>query len=185
MLLRIGLLAWAFLSWPAGNSAATRTNVPDVALLDQDGRPVHFYRDLVQGRVVAIDFVFTTCKTICSLLGANFAQVEKLVDPRLASRVRLISISVDPANDTPARLKEFRARFHGSPAWRLVTGNKNDVETLLKGLGEYTADLTAHTGEVLIGNGDGQWVRANGLGSPAKIADLLTRAANSTTLAGH
>jgi cytochrome oxidase Cu insertion factor (SCO1/SenC/PrrC family) len=140
MLLRIGLLAWAFLSWPAGNSAATRTNVPDVALLDQDGRPVHFYRDLVQGRVVAIDFVFTTCKTICSLLGANFAQVEKLVDPRLASRVRLISISVDPANDTPARLKEFRARFHGSPAWRLVTGNKNDVETLLKGLGEYTAD---------------------------------------------
>ena len=173
MLSRIGLLACAYLLY----STATAATVPDVELIDQDGRPLHFYRDLVQGRVVAIDFVFTTCTTICNLLGANFAQAEKLIDPRLASHVRLISISVDPVNDTPARLKEYSARFHGSPAWRLVTGKKSEVDTLLKALGQYTADKTAHTGTVLIGNGDGQWVRANGLGAASTIADLLTRAA--------
>jgi protein SCO1 len=149
--------------------------VPDVELVDQNGRKVHFYRDLVAGRIVAINFIFTTCSTICPLLGANFAKVERLLGDRAGADIRLISVSVDPQHDTPRALHEFAARHGGKSGWTLVTGEKRNIEELLRALDEFTPDKLAHSANVLIGRGDGSWIRANGSGPPEEIVQLLVR----------
>src|SRR4051812_49664318 len=77
-------------------------HIPDVAVVDQSGASHHFYADLVKDRVVAVNFVFTSCTTICPVMGATFAQVQKLLGK--SDDVSLISISIDPRNDTPAHL---------------------------------------------------------------------------------
>jgi len=159
---------------------APATNPLDVAVIDQDGHAVRFYSDLVKDRVVAINFIFTSCQTICTVLGAKFAKVDRLLADRHIANVQLISISVDPANDGPEQLRNFAARYGVTQRWKLVTGEKRNVEQLLRSLGEYTPDKTAHTGRVLIGRGDGNWVRVDGLGSPEKIADLLITAAQQS-----
>ena len=148
-------------------------SIPDVELVDQDGRPVHFYTDLVRGRRVAINFVFTTCTTICPPMGANFERLQSLLGEK-GGDARLISVSIDPLTDTPQRLKAWGAKFHAGPRWTLLTGRKEDVDRLLKALGVFTADRADHSPTVLLGNdAAGRWTRAYGLAPPAKLAALL------------
>ncbi|HEX7957238.1 MAG TPA: SCO family protein [Pyrinomonadaceae bacterium] len=157
------------------SSGASKMSIPDVELFDQDGRKVRFYTDLVKGRVVAVNFIFTTCTTICPPLGATFARVQK----ELAGRdVRLISISVDPATDTPERLKAWGAKFHAAEGWTFVTGRKPQVDELLRALGAATGSPADHTPTVLIGNdAAGQWTRTYGLARPSVLVGLIDAAA--------
>jgi cytochrome oxidase Cu insertion factor (SCO1/SenC/PrrC family) len=152
--------------------------IPDVPLQDQNGRPVHFYKDLVQGRVVAVNFVFTSCTTVCPPLGGVFGQLRKLLGDRAGRDVHLISVSVDPGNDTPAKMKEWGARFGAGPGWTLVTGSRPEVTRLLKALGAYNADINDHSPLVLLGNdARGEWTRAAGLAPPAKLLELIDQVA--------
>ncbi|HEX2642390.1 MAG TPA: SCO family protein [Thermoanaerobaculia bacterium] len=158
--------------------AAPGLKIPDVSLVDQDGRPVHFYSDLIQGRVVAVNFIFTSCTTICPPMGATFGQVQKLLGDRAGRDVRLISVSVDPATDTPERMKAWGQRFGAGPGWTLVTGSRDEVTRLLKALGAYTPSINDHSPLVLIGNdARGDWTRAYGLAAPAKLVELIDAAA--------
>jgi protein SCO1/2 len=151
----------------------TRLDIPDVPVLDQEGRRLHFVSDLVAGRLVAIHFIFTNCTTICPPLAATFGSLRKLLGERAGRDVFLISVSVDPTTDTPARLKAWAAKFGSGPGWTLVTGDRDDVTRLLKALGAYTADLNDHPPLVLIGNQRGEWTRAYGLAAPKKIAAVI------------
>jgi protein SCO1/2 len=152
--------------------------VPDVKLVDQDGRPVRFYTDLVKGQVVAMNFVFTSCGTICPPMGANFARLQKFLGERPGPRVRLISVSIDPGNDTPERLKAWAGKFGAGPGWTLVTGDREEVTRLLKALGVYTGSAADHTPVVLVGDdARHHWTRAYGLARPDKLAELIGRVA--------
>ena len=156
----------------------SKMNIPDTELLDQNGRKVHFYSDLVRGKTVAINFIFTTCTTICPPLGATFARAQKEMGGRVGRDVRFISISVDPATDTPERLKAWAAKFHGSEDWTLLTGNKQEVDALLRALGASSARREDHSPTVLIGNdARGHWTRAYGLAKPSRIVQLINDAA--------
>ena len=156
-------------------AAPTQFEFPDVELLDQDGRKVRFYSDLVKGKVVAINFIFTTCTTICPPLGATFARVQKELGGR---DVSLISISVDPLTDTPERMKAWGEKFHAGPGWTFVTGDKQHIEELLRALGAASARPEDHTPTVLIGNdAKGQWSRAYGLAKPSTLVKLINDAA--------
>ncbi|WP_263352897.1 SCO family protein [Acidicapsa acidisoli] len=158
--------------------------IPNVELIDQHGHTVHFYTDLVKGKVVAINTIFTTCTTICPLMGARFAKLSRLIQDADPSKVRLISISIDPLTDTPEKLDEWSHKFGNvGPAWTLLTGKKDDVDSLLKALEIFTADKQEHTPVVLIGvGGSTDWARASALLPPAKIADLIhARLASATT----
>jgi len=158
--------------------AAVGTNIPDVELVDQDGRKVRFYTDLVKGKTVAVQFIFTTCTTICPPLGATFARVQKELGERAGRDVQLISISVDPATDTPERLKAWGEKFKAGPGWTLVTGAKPQVDELLRALGAATASPSQHTPTVLVGNDAArQWTRTYGLARPATLVKLLEDAA--------
>ena len=148
--------------------------IPDTLLLDQDGREVRFYSDLIEGRVVVMNFVFTTCTTICPPMGANFGRLQKEMGERVGTDFEMISVSVDPAVDTPQRLKAWAEKFGRDPGWTLVTGSKVEVDKLLKALKVFTPDKTDHSPILLLGDDSrGEWTRAYGLASPSKLAEMI------------
>jgi protein SCO1/2 len=149
--------------------------IPDVTLLNQHGDTVHFYSDLIKGKVVAINTIFTTCTTICPLMGANFVKLRKILGDRANQQVNLISISVDPLVDTPERLDEWSRKFGQTGAgWTLLTGPKADIDNLLRALHVSTADKLDHAPVALIGgDGVGDWARASALLPPSRLANLI------------
>jgi len=153
---------------------ATKMNVPDTELLDQNGKKIHFYTDLVKDQTVVINFIFTTCTTICPPLGATFARVQKELGDKVGRDVRFISISVDPATDTPERLKAWGAKFHAGEGWTLLTGNKPQVDELLRALGASSARREDHSPTVLIGNdAHGNWTRTYGLANTSQLVQII------------
>jgi cytochrome oxidase Cu insertion factor (SCO1/SenC/PrrC family) len=152
-------------------------SIPDIEVLDQDGRRLRFYTDLVKGKTVAINFMFTTCTTICPPLAATFARIQRDLGGRAGRDVQLISVSVDPATDTPARMKSYLAKFRAAEGWVFVTGDKTQINTLLKALGAFTSRPEEHTPSVIIGNeATGQWTRAYGLAKPSQLVQLISAA---------
>jgi cytochrome oxidase Cu insertion factor (SCO1/SenC/PrrC family) len=160
------------------SSAEPSMRIPDVIVQDQNGKSLNFYRDLVKGKVVAVNFVFTTCTAICPSLTATFRRVqEQLAEEKLSAQ--LISISVDPTVDTPERLHEFASKFKAEPGWTFVTGNTSDIDAILKEFGVAAANKNDHSPMVLIGNEKaGYWTRAYGLSSPTSLVKLIALAAN-------
>ena len=149
-------------------------HIPDVLLLDQDGQEVRFYSDLISGRVVAVNFIFTTCTTVCLPMGAIFTKVQRELGDRVGRDVDLISVSVDPVTDTPERLKAWSQRLGAGTGWTLVTGSKPEVDNLLKSLEVFTPDFADHSPTVLIVNARvGSWKRAYGLAPAAKLSQLI------------
>ena len=160
------------------HATSSKLNVPDVELIDQDGRKVRFYTDLLKGKVVAVQFIFTTCTTICPPLGATFARVQREMGERAGRDVHFISISVDPATDTPERMKAWGEKFKAGPGWTLVTGAKPQVDEVLRALGASASSPADHTPAVLVGNdAKNQWTRAYGLARPSVLVKLLDDAA--------
>jgi cytochrome oxidase Cu insertion factor (SCO1/SenC/PrrC family) len=158
----------------------SKLSIPDVEVLDQDGNKLRFYSDLVRGRTVAINFIFTTCTTICPPLGATFARVQKELAGRAGKDVHLISISVDPATDTPERLKAWGAKFHAAAGWTFVTGSKPQVDELLRALAASSSRREDHSPALIIGNDAlGNWTRTYGLAKPSQILQII-----NDTLAG-
>ncbi|MEP7010830.1 MAG: SCO family protein [Acidobacteriota bacterium] len=148
--------------------------IPDISLVDQNGKKIHFYSDLIQGKVVAVNFVFTTCSTICTPQGARFAELRKLLGDQAGRDVHLISVSIDPQSDTPAKLKAWSEKLGAGPGWTLVTGEKDEVVRLLKSLGAFDVDIKRHTPSLLLGNDrDKRWTRAYSLAPAAQLAGLL------------
>ncbi|HET9623375.1 MAG TPA: SCO family protein [Kofleriaceae bacterium] len=155
------------------DEALAPVTFPDVALFDQRGAPVRI-RDLVHDKIVVMNFVYTSCSSICPTLGVAFEQLQALEQARLGREVRLISVTIDPENDTPERLREWGARYHAGPGWTLLGGAPRDVEQLLKALSVYTAVKESHVPIVLAGNDrTGTWRRAHGLTTPAKLHALV------------
>ena len=151
--------------------------VPDVPVLDQDGKHLHFYSDLVRGRTVAIDLIYTSCPTFCPMLTANFRTVQQELGARIGKDIELISISIDPVNDTPAKLREFSAQFEPGPGWTFVTGARPDIAKLLDKLGQPLGNPDDHTPLVLIHNDRvGGWTHVDG-NDPKAVRDALVDAA--------
>jgi cytochrome oxidase Cu insertion factor (SCO1/SenC/PrrC family) len=153
--------------------------IPDTPVYDQDGNRLKFYTDLIKGKTVAINFVFTTCTTICPPLTATFRRVQLELEEHDVRDVRLISVSVDPTVDVPERLRAFAAKFKAGPGWTFVTGDNFEINELLKALGASVADKNDHTPMILIGNErTGYWTRTYGLSPPSTLAKILIETAN-------
>lgn len=155
-------------------SGPTRVSIPDVVVFDQDNRKLHFYSDLIKGKTVAINFIFTTCTTICPPLTANFAKVQKIMQERGENDLTLISVTVDPANDTPEKLKKYGEMFQMKPGWYFVTGTQADMEQIWKAFSIYTNRKEDHPATVVVGNDAGHnWAYASGLTSAGKLAAVI------------
>jgi protein SCO1/2 len=181
----LALAPWAARPARAAPSAAPpdRADFPNVLLVNQHGRPVRFYDDLVLGdHVVAVHFMYAQCADICPMTTANLARVQGLLGERLGREVRLASISIDPRRDTPVILKAYAEKFDAREGWQFFTGQPKDIEQIRRQLGVWERDpardrdRSQHTGMLVYGNqARGRWSRVSALADPARIAASLTR----------
>ena len=151
---------------------------PNVPLTTQDGKTVHFYDDLLQGKIVVIDLIYTNCQYACPLETARLAQVQRMLGDRVGKEIFFYSISIDPERDTPAQLKAYAEKFHAGPGWLFLTGKKEDIELISKKLGLYTepdpSSKDGHTPDVILGNETtGQWIRNSALDNPRYQAIMI------------
>lgn len=147
-----------------------------VPLRDQDSREVRFPEDLFGDRLVVLNFVFTRCGTICPPMGAAFGRLQAELAARPELPVDLISISLDPVQDTPDRLKSWAERFGRKPGWTLLTGAKPDVDLALKSLDAFAAERSRHAALVLVGDPKSdRWLRIDGLASPQEMLGAITQ----------
>jgi protein SCO1 len=151
---------------------------PNVELTTQDGKVVHFYDDLIKGKIVVIDLIYTHCVDSCPLETARLAQVQKMLGDAVGKEVFFYSITIDPKRDTPQVLKDYAEKYHVGPGWTFLTGNKQDIDMLSKKLGLYSSpdpnDSDGHTPAVLIGHEPGgQWMRNGATDNPRFLANLI------------
>jgi protein SCO1/2 len=159
---------------PAAGSAAANY-FTNTVLVDQDGIDRRFYSDLIEGKVAIVNVMFTTCENSCPVMEANFERIEKWLGPRLGESVRLISISIDPETDTPARLKAYAKRFNAKPGWYFLSGRRDNVELILRKLGLYVEQKQDHLNLFLIGNDrTGLWKKALGISDPDKLIQVVS-----------
>ena len=145
---------------------------PAITLVNQYGNPVRLDKLLAEDRPTLIQFIFTSCTTICPVMGAVFSGAQGDI-ASIAPNYRMVSISIDPEYDTPERLREFAARQNANRDWVLLTGSSDDVMTVIKAFDVlYQGDNKMyHQPYTFIRwrKGD-EWVRIRGLLS---VADLV------------
>jgi len=167
-------------SAPAGaqNSRWGAGYFPNVELTTQDGKVVHFYDDLIKGKIIALDLIYTTCQYACPLETARLAQVQNLLGDRMGRDVFFYSITIDPDHDTPAVLKEYAEKFHAGPGWLFLTGKAADIDLISRKTGLYSEpdprNPDGHTPSLLVGNeATGQWMRNSATDNPKFLARTI------------
>jgi protein SCO1/2 len=177
----------AMMNKPAEPAKTTAVDLKDLTLIDQDGKQVRFVSDVIGDRIVVMDFVYTSCTTVCPVLSALFSQIQGRLGNQLGEEVALVSVTVDPTRDTPQRLKAYAARHKARPGWVWLTGPKPTVNEVLDGLGAYSPNFEDHPAMVLVGDGrTGEWSRFFGFPSPDRLVEQVNtlQAARNETEAG-
>ncbi|HSE18797.1 MAG TPA: SCO family protein [Pyrinomonadaceae bacterium] len=151
------------------------SHFPNVELVTQHGKKVRFYDDLIKGKVVALELIYTTCKYNCPLETARMVQLQKLLGDRMGKEVFFYSITIEPEHDTPAVLKAYAEKYKVGPGWLFLTGKPSDIGLLSKRLGldklPNGNDPDGHTPSLLIGNeATGLWMKNSALDNTKFLA---------------
>jgi len=150
-------------------STFERYELPDVVLINQDGVKVPLQNIFSPGTTVLVDFVYTTCTTICPVLSANFTNFQRKITPD-SGRVRLVSISIDPEYDTPKAMKAYLKRYYAKPGWDFLTGSRQDIDKVLKALKAFTQNKMNHFPLILVKSpAENRWIRIYGLIGTAEL----------------
>lgn len=154
-------------------SALADYALPAVTLTRDDGQQVALGKEAEQGRLVILNFIFTTCQSICPVMSQVFSQLQdKLGADR--DKVLMMSISIDPEHDTPARLREYAQKFHAGPQWRHYTGTSEASVATQRAFDTFRGDKMGHTPLTFLRRGPGhKWVRIDGFASPDELASAV------------
>ena len=170
----IALLLLALPAAGADLTTAGRNYFTDVELINQNGQTMRLYSDLIAGKTVVIDSFFTSCVGICPIMGGTFKRIQTVLGDHLGKDLILISVSVDPETDTPARLRDYAKSMSAKPGWYFVTGKKENVEQALHKLGLLVDAKENHKAVVLIGNEPkGLWKKAFGLANSEDVVKMV------------
>lgn len=152
-----------------------RTYFTDTQLLTQDGKSVRFYSDVLQDRVVLINVVYTHCEDACPLITKKLNDVRAKLDERAAKEVWFVSISTDPERDSPQALKKFAAAQGVDPArWVFLTGDKANIDQVLRRLGQMAPSAEQHSTLLIAGNvGAKRWSKIRPDAPVTAIAERL------------
>ena len=143
--------------------------VPDVTLVNQDGKRINLKTFLDGDKPVILDFIYGTCTTICPVLSIGFSHFQKKLGPN-ADKVRLVSISIDPDNDTPQVMKEYLQRYNARDGWDFLTGNREDIIKVMRAFDAYVTNKMNHYPlTILHGPRDENWIRINELLSTSDL----------------
>lgn len=136
--------------------------VPDVKLVREDGKAVSLRTELNDGRPVFLTFIYTACTTVCPVASQTFSQLQDALGSE-RSRVHLVSISIDPEQDTPSRLKDYARRFGAGPEWQHYTGTTEASIAAQRAFDVYRGDKMNHNPVTLVRAAPGQpWLRIDG-----------------------
>jgi len=142
----------------------------DAPLINQDGKPLRLYTDILKGNVVIINSFYSTCSGVCRVTIPVFKQLQENLGERVGKDVRLVSITVDPENDTPEILRQYAAGVGAKPGWEFLTGDKQTVDEVLYKFGLYTEAKEDHSNVFIVGNErTGLWKKVLGIAPPYEI----------------
>jgi len=142
---------------------------PALSLVRDDGKSVSLAREMDDGRPVLLNFIFTTCSSLCPLASETFAQFERKLGPE-SKAVHLMSISIDPEQDTPARLVEYAKRFRAGPEWQHYTGTLAASLAAQRAFDVYRGEKMSHTAVTLLRAAPGKpWLRIEGFVTPDEL----------------
>jgi len=171
------LIALLLLALPAAASdlaSAGRNYFTDVELTNQNGQTMRLYSDLIAGKTVVINSFFTSCVGVCPIMAGTFKRIQTVLGDHMGKDLILISVSVDPETDTPARLREYAKSMSAKPGWYFITGKKENVDEALHKLGLLVDAKESHKAVVIIGNEPkGVWKKAFGLASSEDIVKMV------------
>ena len=161
------------------STTQAKVQLPDLEVILQTGENKLFYSDLVKDKVVIMQFIFTDCGMVCPMLGVLFNRLQKRLSSQMGQQIHLLSISIDPVNDTPEKMRLWGEKFHAGVGWNQITGQKQIIDQILKSLQAFNADRDSHSALLLLGNERaGVWKRLDGTTSlevlEAEIQKLLT-----------
>ena len=140
--------------------------VPDVAIMRQDGKLLSSLLELDDGRPVILNFVFVSCTAICPMLSHVLSKVQSKLNKDKQS-FHLVSISIDPENDTPTQLIEYAKKFGAGDNWDFYTGTRKNSLVLQKTFDAYRGDKMNHQSVILMRAKPGEsWIRFEGFMSP-------------------
>jgi protein SCO1/2 len=152
---------------------------PNVPLTTQDGITVHFYDDLLRGKAVAINLIYTRCTDECPLETARLGQVQHLLGDRVGKDIFFYSLSIDPRHDTPEVLKAYAEKFGAGPGWLFLAGQDADIKLIAKKLGlsrrNDTANRDGHMALLMLGHEPtGRWMRNSAVDNPRFLATTIS-----------
>lgn len=151
-----------------------KVTLSSVALLNQYGEKVTLKDEVIGNRIAVVSFAYTTCTTVCPVVSAIFSQVYKKLNDSMGKDVELVTITVDPNRDTPARLLAYAKKHGGGKGWSWLTGDKDNVTAALTAFGAYTVNFEDHPAMILIGDAQqNRWYRYYGFSSPEDIASKV------------
>ena len=145
-------------------------NIPDLKLVDMNGAAVSLRERLEGNEPVMLNFIYTTCTAVCPVMSATFYHVQNQLGAE-SSKLRMISISIDPENDTPAKLREYAARYKAGPQWTMLTGSAESSMAVQRAFGTFRGDKMNHAPATFIrtGGADKPWLRLDGFASAPDI----------------
>ncbi len=151
---------------------------PNVPLVTQDGKTVHFYDDLIKGKTIVLDMIYTHCVDSCPLETARLVQVQHMLGDKVGKDIFFYSITIDPKRDTPKVLKQYAETYHAGPGWTFLTGKKDDIDLIAKKLGLYSDpdpnNRDGHQPGVLIGNEPThQWMVDSATDNPRYMSIMI------------
>lgn len=146
-----------------------RYTMPNVTLINQEGKKVPFATLMNGEQPVIVDFIYGTCTTICPVLSAGFVNLQRKLGAS-SQNVRLVSITIDPENDSPKVMKQYLKRYSAKPGWDFLTGSRSDINAVMKSFNAYIPDKMSHYPLNFIRSPkDGSWVRLFGIMSSAEL----------------
>ncbi|MDO3564014.1 SCO family protein [Ralstonia pseudosolanacearum] len=146
-------------------------SLPDVTLVRDDDRAISLKDALNDGRPVVLTFIYTTCTSICPVISQTLSQLQAKLGPD-RDKVHLVSISIDPENDTPARLRAYAAKFGAGPEWQHYTGTLAASVAAQKAFNVFREDKMDHNPVVLLRAAPGRnWLRIDGFATADELLD--------------
>jgi protein SCO1 len=165
----------------AKSAGAARDYFTDAILVDQNGRSHRFYSDLIAGRVVIMNVIFTGCRSSCPIIMGRLVELQDLLGPKRGD-ISILSISADPLMDTPQMLHAYAESLQAGPGWYFLTGAKEALDTVLRRIGNRSSTPEDHSDVIVVGNdASGTWIKLTAIATTEDVARAVTEVAGKPT----
>jgi protein SCO1/2 len=169
-------------SQPATEVNQIEVVLADVPVVTHQSKTVSFRKDVIADKIVVMDFIYTSCTTICPVQSAILAGLQTALGDRLGKEIKIVSISIDPVTDVPAVLRQQAERYGSAPSWQWITGKPANITTVLNGLRASVGAPEEHPGYFMIGTARAKrWTRVDGFASVERLLEEIEAMGSSNS----